>query len=147
MAHEDAGKYAAKHPLGTTPDEHIAKAIREKSSGSKLDCAMGERISKELNVSIAEVGITADLLEMKIRECQLGLFGWGDKPNHGKDIPVADLVSVEIKSALEEAAVNGMVNCAALWAIADRFGVRRKMVSAACETLSLKIRSCQLGTF
>ncbi len=147
MAHEDAGKYAAKHPSGTTLNEQIAEAIREKSSGGKLGCAMGEKISKELTVGIPEVGITADLLEMKIKECQLGLFGWGKKPSHGKDIQAADSVSIEIKSALEKAAVNGMVTCAALWTIADRLGVKRKVVSTACETLRLKIRSCQLGTF
>ena len=147
MAHEDAGKYAAKHPPGTKLNEQIAKAIREKSFGGKLVCAMGEKISKELNVGIADVGITADLLEMKIKECQLGLFGWGEKPSHGKDIQAADLVSVEIASALEKAAVNGMITCAALWTIADRLGEERKVVSAACETLGLKIRSCQLGTF
>jgi hypothetical protein len=147
MAHEDAGKYAAKHPPGTTLNEQIAKAIREKSSGGKLVCAIGEKISNELQVGIAEVGITADLLEMKIKECQLGLFGWGEKPNHGKNIQAADSVPAEIKSALEKAAVNGMVTCAALWMIADQFGVKKKVVSAACETLRLKIRSCQLGAF
>jgi hypothetical protein len=147
MAHEDAGKYAAKHPPDTTLNEQIAEAIREKSSGGKLVCAMGEKISKELKVGISEVGITADLLEMKIKECQLGLFGWGEKHSHGKDIQAADSVSVEIKSALEKAAVNGMVTCAALWTIADQLGLKRKVVSAACETLRLKIRSCQLGTF
>lgn len=147
MAHEDAGKYAAKHPPGTILNEQIAKAIREKSSGGKLACAMGEEISKELNVGIAEVGITADLLEMKIKECQLDLFGWGEKPNHGKDIRVTDSVSVKIKTAIEKAVVDGMVNCAALWTIADRLGMERKEASAACETLGLKIRSCQLGTF
>jgi hypothetical protein len=147
MAHEDAGKYAAKHPPGTTLNEQIAKAIREKSPGGKLVCAIGEKISNELNVGIAEVGITADLLEMKIKECQLGLFGWGERPNHGKDIQAADSVSAEIKSALEKAAVDGRVTCAALWMIADQLGVKRKVASAACETLSLKIRSCQLGAF
>ena len=108
---------------------------------------MGEKISKELKVGIAEVGIAADLLEMKIKECQLGLFGWGDKPNHGKDIRATDSVSVEIKSAVEKAAVNGTGTCAALWRIADQLSVKRKVVSAACDTLRLKIRPCQLGAF
>ena len=147
MAHEDAGKYAAKHPPGTARSEQIAKVIREKSPGGALACATGEKISKDLKVAIAEVGITADLLEIKIKECQLGLFGWGDKPGHGKDIRAADSVSVDIKSAVEKAAVNGVVSCAALWVIADQLGVRRKVVSAACDTLRLKIRPCQLGAF
>jgi hypothetical protein len=147
MTHEDAGKYAAKHPSGTARSEQIAEAIREKSPGGALPCAVGEKISKELKVTIAEVGTTADLLEMKIKECQLGLFGWGDKPRHGKDIPAADSVSVEIKSAVEKAAVNGIVTCALAWTIADQLGVRRKAVSAACEASGLKIRACQLGAF
>lgn len=147
MTHEDAGKYGLKHPPGTTPNEQIAKAIREKSPGGELACAMGERISKELKVDISEVGVTADLLEMKIKKCQLGLFGWGKKPSHGKGIHAADPVSVELKGALEEVTENGAVTCAALWVIADRLGVERKVISAACDTLGLKIRGCQLGAF
>ena len=65
MAHEDAGKYAAKHPPDTTLNVQIAEVIRQKSSDGKLVCATGEKISKELKVSIAEVSITADLLEVK----------------------------------------------------------------------------------
>jgi hypothetical protein len=147
MTHEDAGKYALKHPPGMKPNEKIAKAIREKSPGSELACGMAEKISKELKVGISEVGITADLLEMKIKKCQLGLFGWGKKPDHGKDIHAADSVSGEMKRALEEGAENGAVTCAGLWKIADRLGVERKAVSSACDALGLKIRACQLGAF
>jgi hypothetical protein len=147
MTHEDTGKYALKHPPGTKPNEQIAKAIREKSPGGELACAVGEQISKELKVGISEVGITADMLEMKIKKCQLGLFGWGEKPSDGKDIHAADLVSVGLKSALEGVAENGRVTCAAVWRIADRLGAERKVVSAACDALKLKIRKCQLGAF
>jgi hypothetical protein len=147
MTHEDAGKYALKHAPGMKPNEKIAKVIREKCSGTELACGIGEKISKELKVDMSEVGITADLLEMKIKKCQLGLFGWGKKPDHGKDIRAADSVSGDIKRALEEVAKNGAVTCAELWRIADRLGVERKAVSAACDTLGLKIRACQLGAF
>jgi len=147
MTHEDAGKYALKHPPGTRPNERIAKAIRENSLDGTLACAMGERISKELKVDISEVGVAADLMAIKIKKCQLGLFGWGKKPNHGKAIQAADSVPIEIKSALAEATENGKLTCAALWMIADRFGVDRKTVAAACEALGIKIRACQLGAF
>ncbi len=147
MTHEDAGKYALKHPPGTKPNEQIAKAIREKSPGGELACATAEKISKEIKVGMAEVGDAADLLEMKIKKCQLGLFGWGKKPDHGKDIAPADSVPVELRSAVKEAAENGRVTCASAWAIADRLGVERRAVSAACEALGLKIRACQLGAF
>ncbi len=147
MTHEDAGRYALKHPPDTRPNELIAKAIREKSSGKELACAAAEKIAKDLRVGIPEVGVAADLLEMKIKKCQLGLFGWEKKPGHGKEIRAAGSVSAEMKRALEKATENGAVTCAAAWAIAGRLGAERKVVSAACETLGLKIRACQLGAF
>jgi hypothetical protein len=147
MTHENARKYALKHPSGTKPSERIVKAIREKAIGDELACAVAERIAKDLKVGIPEVGVTADLLEMKIKKCQLGLFGWGKKPDHGKDIGVTDSLSAKMKNALEEATENGVVTCAAAWAIADRLGTERRAVSTACETLGLKIRKCQLGAF
>lgn len=147
MTHEYSGKFALKHPPGTMPNERIAKVIREKSPGGELACGMAERIANELKVSISEVGMTADLLNIKIKKCQLGLFGWGNKPNHGKDIHLANSVPFEMKRALEGIAENGRVTCASVWAIADRLGTERKTVSIACETLGLKIRECQLGAF
>lgn len=147
MTHKDAGKYSAKHPSGITINEQIARMVREKSPGGELACAMAEKISKELGIEISKVGITADLLEIKIKKCQLGLFGYGKKPLHGKGIQAADSVSDEMERAIDEAAENGQVTCAALWAIADRLDTKRKEVSAACETLKIKIRKCQLGAF
>lgn len=147
MTHENAGKYAAKHARGTGQSEPIAKEIRKNAPDGALACAMAEKISKELKVPMAEVGTNADLLEIKIKECQLGLFGWGDKPSHGKDIQPADSVPVEIRSAIEKAAVNGKVACAALWGISAKLSVTRRVVSAACEALGIKVRPCQLGAF
>lgn len=147
MTHEYSGKYALKHPPGIKPNERIAKAIQEKSPEGGLPCGIAERISKELQVSLSEVGITADLLGIKIKKCQLGLFGWESKADHGKEIHPIDSVPMEIKLALEEVAKNGRVTCASIWAIADRLGKERKVVSAVCETLGLKIVACQLGTF
>lgn len=147
MTHEYSGKYALKHPPGSKPNEPIAKAIREKSPGNELSCGLAEKIAKELHVSLSEVGMTADLMGVKIKKCQLGLFGWGNKRNHGKDIYPVESVPLEIKLALEEVAEKGRVTCASVWAIADRLGVERRIISTACETLGLKITSCQLGTF
>ena len=147
MTHEDKGKYAAKHASGTALNEKIAEAVREKTSDGRIACGTCENISKDLGVEIREVGLTADLLERKITTCQLGLFGYAGKANHGKDIQVADSVTEEMKSTLREATENGKVACASVWAIADQAGAKRKEVSSACETLKLKIGPCQLGAF
>lgn len=148
MTHEYSGKYALKHPPGSKPNESIAKAIREKSpTKNEIACRIAEKIAKELNVSLFEVGITADLMEIKIKNCQLGLFGWGNQPNHGKDLHPISSIPEDIRKALEEVAENRRVTCASVWAIADRLGKDRKLISTACETLGLKITACQLGTF
>jgi len=147
MTHEDAGKYKAKHPPGTAVDAGIAGAIREKAAGGALFCAAAERISRDLGVEMKAVGVAADLLEIKIKNCQLGLFGWGEKPDHGKRIEAAGAVSEALQSAVEKAAADGKVACAALWAIAARLDIQRTEASAACEALGLKVRNCQLGAF
>ncbi|MEW6334656.1 MAG: hypothetical protein AB1558_10330, partial [Thermodesulfobacteriota bacterium] len=59
----------------------------------------------------------------------------------------AEKIPAEIASALEKTAEGGKIDCKALWTIAKQLGVGRKSLSAACEALGLKIRSCQLGTF
>jgi hypothetical protein len=147
MTHDYSGKYAAKHPPDTSLNRQIAEEIRKISSVNGLSCVTAEEISKELEVDMSAVGIAADLMEIKIKRCQLGLFGYDKKPNHGKDIQAAGTVPDEMKKILEETAENGAVTCVALWTIARRLGVKRKAVSTACETLNLKIRACQLGAF
>jgi len=76
MTHSDAGRYAAKHGKDGSPDEKIAAAVRANLTVGELACAVAERISGELGVSMADVGRTADLLETRIGRCQLGLFGY-----------------------------------------------------------------------
>jgi hypothetical protein len=147
MTHKDSGKYAAKHPSGTKINDKIAVAVRDKTKDGRLSCAAGEKISRDLGVKISEVGVTADLLEIKINKCQLGLFGYGEKPNLGKDISAKGPVSEELKKALEGAVKNGEITCAVLWMTADRLGATRKAAASACDALKIKIRMCQLGAF
>ena len=147
MTHEDAGKYAAKHPPGTNPDPQIAAALGEHCKEGKLVCAVGEKIATELGVTIARVGATADLMELKIQRCQLGLFGWGPKPDHGKDLPDVGDVPAGMQQAIADASEGGQIACAALWAVAREFKAARKTVAAVCEKSGFKIRPCQLGAF
>ena len=147
MTHEDAGKYAAKHTPGTNPDEKLAAAVKTKVVNNGITCGATEAIAKDLGLAMAAVGQTADLLELKIHKCQLGLFGWGAEQKHGKDIRAVETVAEDLKDVLSTTAREGVVTCAELWGIASRLGIERKKASSACETLNLKIRGCQLGTF
>lgn len=144
MTHYDEGHYAAKHPQGIVPDQKIAEMINAKLVDGKISCAAAHHIAKELQVTPAEVGKTIDLLEIRINKCQLGLFGYGPQK---KIVEPATQVSEELREAIEAACNNGSLSCEALWEIAKHFRISRLKASAACETLNIKISSCQLGAF
>ena len=98
MSHEDSGHYAAKHAPGTQLNPQIAELIKQRTSQGKITCSDAHRIAHELDVPPAEVGVTIDLLEIKLSRCQLGLFGYGQKK---RIVRPAEHVSPEVKDALE----------------------------------------------
>lgn len=147
MAHEDEGHYAGKHPQGSKADEKISAAISKKASDGKLSCADAEKIAGDLSISIEEVGRTADLVELRINECQLGLFGYGEGKAHGKKLEAAGSCDPDLDREIREGIVDGRMPCKALWEIAKRRGMKRIDVAAACEFLKIKIKTCQLGAF
>ena len=143
MAHEDAGHYAAKHPPGTKLDAKIAEALREESRDGQITCAAAHRIARDLKVLPSDVGVALDLLELRIGKCRLGLFGYGEK----KAIKPAEHVSPELEDALRKSVVENRLSCLSCWKIAEELSLTRMEVSAACESLNIKIGSCQLGAF
>jgi hypothetical protein len=143
MTHEDAGRYAAKHAPGVSPDERIAVAVREKAAEGELACAGAERIGAALGVPLAEIGRTLDLLELRIGHCQLGLFGYPG----GKAVHPAAAVSRDLDAAIRGRLADGRLPCKAAWEIAAERKVARMEVSSACETLKIRIKPCQLGAF
>ena len=144
MSHEDAGHYAAKHPPETELNQEIANALKTEITEEKVSCAAAHKISRQLHVTPAEVGVTIDLLEARISRCQLGLFGYGQKK---RIVEAADEVSQELEDAIRGALQSGRLSCAASWEIAEKFGIPKMNVSAACEKLMIKIIRCQLGSF
>jgi hypothetical protein len=144
MTREDKGHYAKKHPSDRKIDQKLAEAVKERVSEGKISCAAAFKIVSELEVSPLEVGFTIDVLEIPVKKCQLGLFGYN--PPKGFVKP-AESVSSNLEDAIRQALVNDRLSCAAAWEIAERLGVGKMDVTAACEALRIKISSCQLGTF
>jgi hypothetical protein len=143
MTHSDAGRYSAKHEPGGSPDERIARAIREKAAEGEFACAEAERIGAALKVSLAEIGRTLDLLELRIDRCQLGLFGYPA----GKAVRPAAAVALDFDAAIRGRLADGRLPCKAAWEIAAERKVARMEVSSACEALKIRIKPCQLGAF
>jgi hypothetical protein len=145
VTHRDEGHYAEKHGARTQLEQVIADAIRKVSAEGKVSCPEAFRIAEEMDIEPSAVGRALDLLEMKITQCQLGLFGH----ERGRHLIVepAETVSLELEKALRADLVNGRLPCAAAWEIAKRFGLPKIGITAACEKLHIRMGQCQLGTF
>lgn len=144
MTHEDAGHYAAKHPAGTQPDPRIAEAVKREVSDGKITCSAAFKISRDLNAPPARVGTVIDLLEVRIEKCQLGLFGY--RPTW-RIVKPAESVSPQLAENIKGSLVDNRLPCTLSWEIAKKLGLAKMDVSSACETLGIKISSCQLGSF
>ena len=144
MTRQKGQKFADKHAPNTQIDERIRDHINRHAKNNELPCALAFKIADELNVSAAEVGKTADLLEMMLVKCQLGLFGY--KPSKKIVAPKAP-ENQNLERAIRDSLIDGDLSCDKAWEIARRFDVSKMTVSAACEQLKIKIKPCQLGAF
>jgi hypothetical protein len=143
----DKGKKAAfstKHRSDSKPDPSIEKRLRERCPTGELPCAVAFDVAKELGVSAAAVGQSADLMNLRLVICQLGLFGYSPEK---KIVRRAESVDESLDSALKESLVNNYLPCASAWDIANRLQLRKLAVSNACEKLGIKVKPCQLGAF
>jgi hypothetical protein len=144
MTHEDAGHYAAKHHPDTNLNPEIAKALDLVVKNGEISCAAAHKIARDLNVTPSDVGVTIDLLEARINRCQLGLYGYEPEK---RIVKPADHVPVDLEKTIKDSLVDNRLPCKISWEIAEKFGIPRMNVSAACETLNIKISTCQLGSF
>ena len=144
MSQQKDKKFAGKHESSAQINEEIKDQIISRTQNNELPCAVAHKIAAELNVSPAEVGKTADLMEMMLVKCQLGLFGYTPEKKIVK--PTAD-ENPDLTRAIQDALVDGNLSCENAWEIARRFDVSKMKVSSVCEQLRIKIKPCQLGAF
>ena len=144
MAHEDRGHYARKHPERSDINPDISNAIERKAPGDRISCAAAFKIVEEQTTTPEAVGFTLDILEKRITKCQLGLFGY--EP-YKKVIKKMKEMPADLEEAVKAESANKRISCRTAWDIADSLGIKKMNVSAACETLGIKISSCQLGAF
>ena len=140
----DGKKFSEKHGPDATPHPAIAEAVRKRAKDAAVPCAVAFDIAAELDADPAAVGRTVDLMEYRLVKCQMGLFGYGDK---GKIVSADEPAPESLKAAIEAAAPKGRLTCRSAWGIAARIGVPKLRVGGACESLGIKIKSCQLGAF
>jgi hypothetical protein len=144
MTHSDKGKYFEKHPKQTRVNEDLKQQVLQAAKENNVTCPAAEEIAGRKAVALGEVGMALDILNINIIECQLGLFGYSPQK---KIVQPAKEIASDLKQVVNDALSDGRLPCAAAWAIAKQLNLPRMKVSAACEALKIKIKSCQLGAF
>ena len=137
-------RFADKHGPDIKPDDAIKAAILKHTENARLPCDVAFEIAKNIGISADLVGINADLLNIKLIKCQMGLFGYRRRKNIAT--PQAQ-VNPDLKAAVLDASIDGKLSCKAAWEIASRLNIPKLTVTGACEALNIKIKPCQLGAF
>ena len=151
--HIENAKYSLKHPSNTMVNTKIADALMNKAPNGRIPCPSAHEIATTLGVLPTEVGVTADLLEYRIIECQMGLFGYLPEKRIAQATPKSQIAQ-ELRAAIEfevgnktEAKQVKIISCLSCWHIAEQLNIPRMTVAEACNGLGLKIKPCQIGAF
>ena len=122
----------------------IREALMKRSRDGQLPCAVIFDIAQELKRQPADIGQAMNRLDLRIIKCQLGLFGYAPEK---KIVRAAESIPADMQAAIRAKLENGRLPCREAWEIARELKVPKMAVSAACETLKIKIKPCQLGAF
>ena len=144
MAFHKEKKYSEKHQQKDIVNPEIKNHILQRSKDGKMSCTVAFEIAGEQNISPDKMGITIDLLNIKMTKCQLGLFGYKPKK---KLLKPSNLTGPDLKDDISKALDKGRLSCKRAWDISSRFNVDKITVSSTCEFLGIKINDCQLGAF
>ena len=144
MSEKKRKPYSQKHDPNLRPDPIIEKELKKRYAGREIPCAIAFEIAGCLGVEPEEIGRTADVLDIPLVRCQLGLFGY--KPEK-KIIKAEDTANQELRNALVGSAADHRLSCAKAWQIADRFHISKQTVGNLCQANGIKIKGCRLGTF
>ncbi len=126
------------------PNKALRETVRSRADNATMACAVAFSIAERLQVAPIDVGHALDLEDISIVKCQLGLFGY--KPEK-KIVRPMEKVPDGLRKAITEGLVDGRLPCAQAWVIAEKFNMSKMDIAAACETLGIKIKPCQLGAF
>jgi hypothetical protein len=143
MTHTDREHYGSKHGNAAI-DETLRAVVIKTARDGTISCATAHAIAAGQAVSPALVGKAIDIAEVRIVDCQLGIFKHSAE---SRTAPAVPDIRPELQAAITGCLVNGRLPCEAAWSVAGRCGLTRPQMGAVCDTLDIKINACQLGTF
>lgn len=136
--------YSEKHDPKARPDPVLSKEIRKRLKDHAIPCAAAFNLVRNMKVTPLEVGKTADLLDISISACQLGLFGYKQKK---KIIKAENTTDKDLIDGINASLQNERLHCIEAWKIAKRFDVTKLKVGNVALANGIKIKYCQLGVF
>ncbi len=147
MNQHTAAHYALKHTKQALSPEIVA-ALKNKAVEGRVSCADVHAIARSFNLSPSVVGVQADLIEIRLTRCILGLFGYEQEPQGTrKNLDLHITPSPELRAAILQQAHDNRLSCLECWDIARHLKLKRSHVSSACEKMGVKIKPCQIGAF
>ncbi len=135
-------------PADFVMNDTIALEIQNQISDDLLSCGKAHAIAKKINISPADIGSTADALNIRLNRCQLGLFGYPNKKGWESSGVSALPVPEGFEQALRaETAPTGRITCAAFWEFISDYKITRMQAGFLADQLGIRITNCQIGAF
>ena len=135
-------------PEDFVPKPEIEAAIRERLVDGKLPCASAFAIVDAFEVEPLEVGWTANVMDVRLTRCQLGLFGYPGKQGWNEHNTAEQPVPLGMPEAIGVARdEDGTLPCITAWEIASEFKASRMLAGYVADRRGVKITPCQLGAF
>jgi hypothetical protein len=144
MSTKKGKTFSVKHNPNLLPDPRIEREMCKQAINRKIPCALAFEIARVLGMTTMEVGQTADLMNIAVVKCQLGLFGY--QPEN-KIIKAEDTSNRALKEAIVESAENNRLSCESAWQIAKQFNINKLAVGNISQANGIQIKTCQLGAF
>lgn len=129
--------------MSSTDKMDINDIVKYNAGDGSISCGSAFKIVREYSIFPDILGIAIDNNKIKIKECQLGLFGHGGS----KLVKASENVSEDLEDSIFEHLEDDRLPCSAAWAIAAEMKISKLDVACACEKLKIKICRCQLGAF
>ncbi len=147
MGSDKGKKFSEKHGADAAADPSVEAELAKRQKNGEIPCAVAFDAAANLQVEPGAVGRTADLMNLRLVKCQLGLFGYGEKKKISTPFEDRSDLDPQLEKKILDAQQDGRISCAEAWEIASALDLPKLTVGRGCETLNIRIKPCQLGAF
>ena len=126
----------------------IVERVKERAHEGEMPCIAAHTVAWETNTTPQQVADILNELDVRVTQCQIGLFGYGPKAEgKSKLIRPMPALDPDLKARIEAKAPKGVISCRVAWDIAGELGIERLAVGNTADAMGLRILPCQLKCF